>query len=254
MSIFGDLLKRVDKMAIAYNGDYDFGNLSWVDDTMSSSGMSFYPIIDRHFFNWGNKILGVGKHKYVKDRYMLYQVVTDNRDDTVRSRAKLLTAVQLQKINNLYKLNKFGYENVYLEEAIETAYDSRGNGYGFLLYLLLLSKYKISILSDNKHYDGARKLWKRLSEYKDTKVDIVDISGNSNTLVQENVIIKSALDNRIWIDEKSYNDILSKRKIELSKEDKKSIQIANNIRLIVTYKGNSDIVRFIDYEKNLILD
>lgn len=104
----------------------------------------------------------------------------------------------------------------YAVEMIETKKDLRNRNIATLLYKFLVQTEKLSLISDDTQYFGARKLWARLSHT--LKVDVI----NTETCeVKENIILKHG-DKSEEYDEKYWSsefDSSSKQKIRFILRD-----------------------------------
>lgn len=217
------------EQALAMDGDCDFGKSSYITGGINNRAVTSLKNIK--FFKLpkdSNGIYAIGNYNWDDNAYILAKIGWVEEDK--RDRARYLSAIQLESIRDKFKLTKLGYKNVHRVVGVETDKSERQNGYGFLLYTLLLTEYDMNILGDFEQYAGARKLWKKLSETDGIQVDIVNIA--SCTKEFENIKLDSISDSRVWLSKSKYDDINSKPKGDRSKDELKEIKIANNLRLI----------------------
>lgn len=222
-------LRELCEQALAIDGDCDFGKSSYITSGINRRGV--LSIKNIKFFKLPRDpdgIYAIGNYNWNDDAYILARIEWCEEDK--RDRAMYLSAIQLEAIRDKFKLTRLGYKNVYRVVGVETDESERQNGFGFLLYTMLLTEYGMNILGDFEQYTGARKLWKRLSETDGIQVDIVNIASCSKEF--ENIELDSISDSRVWLSQLRYEDLNNKPKGAKSKEELKEIKVANNLRLI----------------------
>lgn len=107
---------------------------------------------------------------------------------------------QHNSIARVFKINKplMNVDGVRVQET------AQGYGIATMMYKYLVKKEDVIILGDEVQYFGARRLWSKLSQQVDVRVDIIDLE--SEKVLEKDVILKHGtedweFDNRVW----SYN-------------------------------------------------
>lgn len=195
-------LKGLTEQAISRKGDYDFGNLNYINKgkrVISASGIDIVTTI---------------YHERTKEELYIVKLI-DNKDFICLCRKievpeklksgeifKTVSRFELILAMNAKYTNKYrglGYGSFRIVKAVEVHKTERKNGYGIIFYKTLVDKLKWTLMGDLEQYAGARELWVSLSEHPEFYVDIVDLSNAK--IIQQNVKLKDALDSRIWTDE-----------------------------------------------------
>lgn len=147
-SIDKDVELMLFEQALAAPGDCDFGEASYINGINKRALRS---IKDPKFFRIPDTegMFGIGTYVHDDNAYILFSVDYDAIDN--RDRAKYLAAVQLEPLNDKFKLSRFGFDNIYKVSGVETDKKERYKGFGFLLYTLLLTEYKMDIVGDYMH-------------------------------------------------------------------------------------------------------
>ena len=200
---------EVNEMAISKAGEYDFGKYSWFH--LSTGYLSFAAFKKYKLF----------KIKNIEDNdifgigmhndiplFVLFKVVKDPERSRI-DRAQPISILEYEKIGSFYVVR-----------GVHTNKSIRKQGFGKILYSTIIQYFKIKLLGDEEQYIGARKLWRAMSEskYKKSKFEIKDIE-----------------DPRIWAPE---------RNLRTPEEQ----YIAENIRLLATFKTNNPNFVEIDYK------
>lgn len=89
-------------------------------------------------------------------------------------------------------------------DGVRVQETSQGYGIATMMYKILVIKENLIILGDEIQYFGARRLWSKLSQQVDVRVDIIDLETKS--IIEKDVLLKHGsedweFDKRVW----SYN-------------------------------------------------
>lgn len=187
--------KFLTEMAIAKDGNYDFGNLYYIGNGERVLSDFFYKELKK--VEYKGETYSIGKYKETKKPtyYLLTKRVYD--EDSKKERNRVLVAMSLEFIQTP---RGFNYKNIAIVRGVETDREMRGGGFATLLYKHLVNDIGITLMGDEEQYLGARNLWISLSNHPEFIVDIVDISNAK--VIEKNVKLTDALDPRIWTDEK----------------------------------------------------
>lgn len=224
---------KLFEQALAAPGDCDFGEASYINGINKRALRS---IKDPKFFRIPDTegMFGIGTYAHDDNAYILFSVDYDAIDN--RDRAKYLAVIQLEPLNDKFKLSRLGFNNIYKVSGVETDKKERYKGFGFLLYTLLLTEYKMDIMGDYMQYEGARNLWKKLSQTNGIEVSIINITNNN---IYRDLTLDSNLEPNVWTDINRFNDIITKAKHLKTKVDIKAEKVGKNLRLIpknISYK------------------
>ena len=185
--------KFLTEMAIAKDGNYDFGNLDYIGNGERVLSDFFYKELKK--VEYKGETYSIGKYKETKKPtyYLLTKRVYD--EDSKKERNRVLVAMSLEFIQTP---RGFNYKNIAIVRGVETDREMRGGGFATLLYKHLVNDIGITLMGDEQ-YLGARNLWVALSNTNGI-VDIIDL--DKKIIIERNVSLKDALDPRIWTDEK----------------------------------------------------
>ena len=186
--------KFLTEMAIAKDGNYDFGNLDYIGNGERMLSDFFYKELKK--IEYKGETYSIGKYKETKKPtyYLLTKRVYD--EDSKKERNRVLVAMSLEFIQTP---RGFNYKNIAIVRGVETDREMRGGGFATLLYKHLVNDIGITLMGDEEQYLGARNLWVALSNTNGI-VDIIDL--DKKIIIKRNVSLKDALDPRIWTDEK----------------------------------------------------
>lgn len=204
MGMFRDYLSEqgLFEMAVAKKGDYDFGNLNYINKgkLISTNGVN---ILFEEYHERTKEQLYIIETKSNSIKYVCVarKVVEEEKTKSGEvfrtiERFDPIVAMQLKYIT---KYRSLGYGSFRIVEGVETKDGIRNLGYGKFLYKKLVDNLKYVLMGDAEQYDKARMLWVSLSNHPDFNVDIVDLSNAK--IIHKNVNLKDALDERIWTDE-----------------------------------------------------
>ena len=189
---FSDFL---NEQAIAKPGDYDFGNLNYVNKhSLTSIEYTFdkSPFIYKVFYN--------GKEYYFYRRESYHILATkvpedyptkDNPNGT-KDRFSPIAMIRLLPTD---KIKRMGYKNVYTVSAVEVDRDHRGIRLGKLLYYLSTVILKYTLLGDSEQYENARRIYYSFSNNPGFTVDIIKLGYG---VLEKNVNLNDHNDERVW--------------------------------------------------------
>ena len=191
---FSEILNnKVNELAYAYSGNYDFGNLNYIgkESIISQRGVK---ILYKGTFR-GSKIY-VGKYVEIKNYILLLEDYIEEipNSDIKINRYKVIGAMFVKYLTSYAKL---GYKLVREVKGVEIAKDYRFKGYGKFLYSVLVNELNWTLIGDLEQYEGARRLWVSLSNDPNFIVDVVDSS--TGTIFEKDVKITDIFDERIWV-------------------------------------------------------
>ena len=211
MSIFSDLLAKtklaeVNEMSVAMSGDYDFGNLNYI-----KNGSRILSKVDNNYSKYllsepfKGELLHLIKINVKRGGsfYVLCRDYLDSDKDEKGNTYKTTNRYQMIAAMHLSEEKSYrGYDKrIRVVKGVEVHDEERLKGYGTFFYKLLINNLDIHLMGDVEQYEGARKLWINLSQNPTFKVDIVNLSAGVK-IIHTDVILKDALDERIWTDEK----------------------------------------------------
>ena len=129
-------------------------------------------------------------HKYILG---VWGLTNDDKEVFI-----IITEVSPIKRNDLKQL---GYKKAIQMKSLETSEDFRDQGFAKLLYKWFISN-GYSIVADMVQFDGTRRLYASLSEHKDIKADIVDVTEHkeieSDTIISQDKFEDWDFDERVW--------------------------------------------------------
>lgn len=254
-----DILSRVYPVNEAIKpevDDYDFNGLEEKISTEippSPDTLSLTIFSKSVFFKKDGKIYLVGKYTnkgLLHNHWALCEVYNDImlKDNKRHFAAKLRCVMFLKEDPNAKKL---GYNNPFTVTAVYTMEKYRKQGFGLLLYRIMMSHFNYTLVGDHFQYLGARKSWVKLSSIGGVKVDIIDIRAHATRKLEESVKLTSTDDPRVWVEERFYKDNEHIRTGKMStKEDSKKLYIAKFIRTIATSSTLPDDVEIIEPIEN----
>ena len=211
---------EVNELAISKAGEYDFGKYSWFH--LSTGYLSFAAFKKYKLFKIknieDNGIFGIGMHIDIP-LFVLFKVVKDPERSGI-DRVQPISILEYEKVGSFCVVR-----------GVHTNKSIRKQGFGKILYSTIIQYFKIKLLGDEEQYIGARKLWGAMSESKYINVEIYDIEKDKISKFE----IKDIEDPRIWAPE---------RNLRTPEEQ----YIAENIRLLATFKTNNPNFVEIDYK------
>ena len=258
----GKILKRLDEMAIATTDDNcDFNGL---DNKLKLGyqSMSLSLLDNAVFFDIDNKdnhfVVGQYNNKSndLYNHWMLCEISKDftAKDGSSHYIASLRTVMKLEdnKISD-----KLGYGGKsYRITAVKTLDQAKKNGYGSLLYRILMSKYNFTLVGDMYQYLGARMIWFNMSKHPSIKVDLIDLNHPGIKLLEEDIDIKSPNDPRVWTDEELYDKHYMLKSsdsiVRNNPEPKRKLHIAKYVRTVATCNTLPENIKIIDEIKNYV--
>ena len=189
---FSDFLKE---QAIAKPGDYDFGNLNYVNKhSLTSIEYTFdkSPFVYKVFHN--------GEEFYFYKRetfYILSKIVSEDypTKDNPNGTKDRYSPVAMIKLSHTDKIKRIGYNNVCEVNAVEVDRDLRGKGIGKLLYYLSTVVLGYTLLGDSTQYENARRMYYSLSHNPGFTVDIIKLGYG---VLEKNVNLNNHNDERVW--------------------------------------------------------
>jgi hypothetical protein len=190
---------------------------------MLASPSYFYTEISAQFFreNWNivgeitinNDILTIG-HMKNNDLDVYVAGYFDEKIEDFGSYKEtkeiffVLLQAYLKKDN--YVEQHFPYKNVYSMAAIKVSSDAQTQGIASGFYTWLLNQ-GIILRSDQLQYNGARRLWAKLSKYDHLVVDVLDIKNNKIVAKNEQLyhgFKEDDFDKRYWSRNDDKKDIV----------------------------------------------
>ncbi len=86
-------------------------------------------------------------------------------------------------------------------DGVKVRETSQGDGIAMLTYKSIIKHQNVIIIGGEVQFQGARKLWVRLSKQIDVRVDIIDV--DSEKVLEKDVILKHGIDDwdfdkRVW--------------------------------------------------------
>lgn len=182
--------KFLTEMAWAPDGDYDFGNLSYIKNrVLSKEGAKIFAEIEHrgstyYFEKMGSYVLAM---REIEEPYP-----TKSNPNETKIRLKVIGAIKLKGTTSYRRL---GYNNTFVVVGVEVDIDERRNGIAKLLYKVIVSELNYTLVGDEVQYENARKLWVSLSIHPGFIVDIVDLGTKS--VVYRNIKLEDN-DSKIW--------------------------------------------------------
>lgn len=192
----------MNEQAIARNGDYDFGNLNYINNGDQIIAKTGVIVLYEFKHSRSGEKLFVVQLKDAKDYICLAREVIEEQKTSAgevyrtKERYQLIIAMLLKYTTKYRGLN---YGPFRIVKGVETKSNERKKGYGIEFYKSLVKGLKWTLMGDAEQYAGARELWVSLSTHPEFFVDIVDLSNGK--LIHKDTKLSDALDSRIWTDE-----------------------------------------------------
>lgn len=132
-------------------------------------------------------------NEYIAGRF----VSTSNDGDEVFEIFLHMNMSEEKEIAKDFKINK----TLLNVDGVKVRETSQGDGIAMLTYKSIIKNQNAIILGDEVQFQGARKLWARLSKEIDVRVDIIDL--DSEKVLEKDVILKHGTDDwdfdkRVW--------------------------------------------------------
>lgn len=180
---------RLDEVTIAGEGD-------WVDNKVfgfiTPKGLALkYKFINE--LKIKNEVFVVYEMNGSSSKVFNIGKIRNADDD---NKLAVIGSIELRKMPDFMDLyNVWNVDDVRVEEKYQH------QGISKALYLYLVKQLKMTILSDEVQYFGARSIWSRLSKSNDVIVDIIDIIDKE--YIAKNAEVHQGLeeadfDKRVW--------------------------------------------------------
>lgn len=192
----------MNEQAIARNGDYDFGNMNYINNGDQIIAKSGVEVLYEFKHARSSEKLFIIQLKSAKDYICLArETIEEQKTSTgdvyrIKERYQLIIAMMVKYTIKYRGLN---YGPFRIVKAVETRLNERNKGYGIAFYKALVKGLNWTLMGDSEQYAGARALWVSLSSHPEFFVDIVDLSNGK--IIHKDVQLDDALDSRIWTDE-----------------------------------------------------
>lgn len=189
---FSDFL---NEQAIAKSGDYDFGNLKYLDGPRYTS---IEYTFDKSPFVY--KVIYDNLEYYFYRRESYHILATKVPEDYPTKASPNGTKdrfypIAMIRLLHTDKIKRIGYNNVYEVRAVEVDRDLRGKKLGKLLYYLSTVILKYTLLGDSEQYENARRMYYSFSHNPGFTVDIIKLGYG---VLEKNVNLNDHNDERVW--------------------------------------------------------
>lgn len=196
--------------AIARQGDWEFPSniLSNMSETVFNNNWESLGNVDFNIATDKNLVLA--KLKNDKCWILGYwdEIFDENLNKHV-TKFVVVFRIQMEIVNNIGR--KFGYDKLYQVKEVSVLKAFQGLSIAYNMYKWLVNNNDFAILGDRVQYFGARKLWAKLSQSIDVKVDAIDRT-NDSFLEKDIVLIHgqydAEFDKRVWSQDVSKADTL----------------------------------------------
>lgn len=180
---------------IAKSGDYDFGNLKYLDGPRYTSIEYTFdksPFVckviydDREYYFYRRESYHILATKVPED------YPTKTNPNGTKDRFYPIAMIRLLPTD---KIKRMGYKNAYTVSAVEVDKDLRGKKLGKLLYYLSTTVLKYTLLGDSEQYENARRIYYSFSNNPGFTVDVIKLGQG---ILVKNVNLNNHNDERVW--------------------------------------------------------
>ena len=188
-------LVELCEQALAIDGDYDFGNLNYVNKhELTSIEYTFdkSPFVYKVFHNGEEFYFYRRESFYVLSKRVPEEYPTKDNPNGTKDRYSPIAMIRLVPTD---KLKRMGYGMVYNVSAVEVDKDNRGKRIGKLLYYLATAVLGYTLLGDSEQYENARRMYYSFSNNPGFTVDIIKLGQG---VLERDVNLYNHNDERVW--------------------------------------------------------
>lgn len=192
----GEIRKReevLEEMSIAGRGDW-FPNKEMVEYKGANVVKVKWKLVDIFKARTGIELeLRCLQNEYIAGRF----VKTSEEGDEVFEIFLHMKMTEEKEIAKDFKITK----HLLNVDGVKVKESAQGDGIAMLTYKSIIKNQSVIILGDEVQFQGARKLWARLSKEIDVRVDIIDL--DSEKVLEKDVVLKHGTDDwdfdkRVW--------------------------------------------------------
>ncbi|WP_202975523.1 hypothetical protein [Campylobacter jejuni] len=188
-------LVELCEQALAPDGDYDFGNLKYLEGPRYTSIEYTYntsPFVYKVIYD------NLEYYFYRRESYHILatkvpeEYPTKDDPNGTKDRFYPIAMIRLLPTD---KLKRMGYSNVYTVCAVEVDKALRGKKLGKLLYYLATAVLGYTLLGDSEQYENARRMYYSFSNNPGFTVDIIKLGQG---VLERDVNLYNHNDERVW--------------------------------------------------------